>query len=877
MNEKEMNQSNRKNDVSIELMQDQNNQNNTESSNNKDTLTLFCSDISKINEKDECDWTPLYRSIISGNLKATKILLKNGADPNIQCSMGETPLYQAVDLELLDHVKLLLKNGADPNIVQTDGLSPLHLSVLKQNILITKILLKFKAKPNIQSILYKQTPLHFAIKNNTESMILLILVNSGGSLQIKDIFGKTPIDYIKSEEKKKTVELLKLGKNNEKQKKKYYTPRKTKHNKLTINSVISKTFNSKSPNLTEIKQNNNPVILKNSGKTKLNFIEIKKSNNNNNENEEKENTRNIKVDLFNSKKEDNKSSYLAKNKAKLFYKDKKFNKIKNKVLNISKIKIYNEQESSIKEESGSSISTNKISRNIKENKNIYNFSFSKNNTINESVNKTKNNEIAKTGILGKKYVRKKSTDKISGFKCKSKKKLKINYTETNIRDRRNKSLNNKISKYVKDCEHKSNLNKVNILTSNSILDSFGNFKTQLTTNSNKIPIETSIHKKNIYNKPKIIINTANDKYILTDMVENPLIKGKLKKFKEKNLFNSRFCTYRNNQSNNYLSIIHHKNNKENTSSNIKISVLSGSTLNSNNEKNFVGSSNYSLKSQTFYNYKNNANNSFLEVIQKSNKVYQKGDLPIYSWLKEIDLLNYLPMFLNNKIYSLEPIISDIKKKKMSITKDDIRNIGIQVPGHIYRILVKIEIDTGFIDNKIYEYLLRIKKEEDMNYIKNRMKENEESVHSIYDCKGCGCCSLKSGKMRKKENNDIIGENRLIINLEGWLKNINLSRYKNQFQKNGFDKIEFFILQMFSSIPIEENILSKELNIEYNNDIDLIILQLSKDVKLITNKLRMKRSESVKIGKKMRDIYLCTQPYEDNFMVKRNTSKNCSIF
>ena len=83
--------------------------------------------------------------------------------------------------------------------------------------------------------------------------------------------------------------------------------------------------------------------------------------------------------------------------------------------------------------------------------------------------------------------------------------------------------------------------------------------------------------------------------------------------------------------------------------------------------------------------------------------------------------------------------------------------------------------------------------------------------------------------------------------------------------------------MFSSIPIEENILSKELNIEYNNDIDLIILQLSKDVKLITNKLRMKRSESAKIGKKMRDIYLCTQPYEDNFMVKRNTSKNCSIF
>jgi len=44
------------------------------------------------------------------------MLLNNGADPNIQCTMGETPLYQAVDMEKIDHIKLLLKNGANPNI-----------------------------------------------------------------------------------------------------------------------------------------------------------------------------------------------------------------------------------------------------------------------------------------------------------------------------------------------------------------------------------------------------------------------------------------------------------------------------------------------------------------------------------------------------------------------------------------------------------------------------------------------------------------------------------------------------------------------------------------------------------------------------------------
>ena len=173
------------------------------------------SDIKKINEKDECDWRPLYRSIISGNLKASEILLNNGADPNIQCSMNETALYQAVDMEKIDHVKLLLKHNADPNITQIDGLSPLHLAVSKQNLLIIKFLLKYKANPNKQSSLYQQTPVHLAIKNNVDSMILLILCNSGGLLNIKDKFGKTPIDYINSEEMKKTVDMIKPEKNKE--------------------------------------------------------------------------------------------------------------------------------------------------------------------------------------------------------------------------------------------------------------------------------------------------------------------------------------------------------------------------------------------------------------------------------------------------------------------------------------------------------------------------------------------------------------------------------------------------------------------------------------------------------------------------------------
>ena len=291
MNKKEINHHSLIKNISIEYENNNKSINNQDNSKDSELLKLFCIDINKINEKDECNWTPLYRSIISGNLKATEVLLKNGADPNIQCSMGETPLYQAVDMEKLEHVKLLLKHDADPNISQIDGLSSLHLAVLKQNIIIIKYLLKFKANPNKQSSLYKQTPVHLAIKNNVDSMILLILANSGGSLTIKDKFGKKPIEYINSEEMRKTVEMLKLEKNNEKLilKRIYFTP--SKKNKLEISNVISKTIKSVSPKQSGIKNDSNIITLKDSGKSKFNFIEIKSPNKK--QENDKENNKNI--------------------------------------------------------------------------------------------------------------------------------------------------------------------------------------------------------------------------------------------------------------------------------------------------------------------------------------------------------------------------------------------------------------------------------------------------------------------------------------------------------------------------------------------------------------------------------------------------------
>ena len=963
------------NSVSIELKESTNSINSKEASSEADILKLFCPDIKKINEKDECDWTPLYRSIISGNLKATEVLLSNGANPNIQCSMNETALYQAVDMEKIDHVKLLLKHGADPNISQIDGLSPLHLAVSKQNLLIIKCLLKFKANPNLQSSLYKQTSVHLAIKNNVDSMILLILANSGGLLNIKDKFGKTPIDYINSEEMKKTVEMIKPEKNKENTtlKKIYFTP--SKKSNLVVSSVISKTIRSESPLPKEITKSNT-ITLKDSGKAKFNFIELKsgstikkknnknknidiKENNNKNdiiitnnistENENKENDDiNIKINLFNTQKQDNikenteenKKNIYTYKKAKYLYKETKFENINNKYINNSSRINYNYIESPIQEESSSCISSNKYFKNQSnlKNKNIYNVTLSPTGDKISAIKKMKNNMRSQTSSQ-KKYIRKRSNDKISCFRCESNKKLKTKTYETY-----NKMMTKSISN--KNIQNSRNIEKIylgeiyntnNTYNSNSIIDTITNYRTNLTTNSNRGAVTdrnsllSKISDNNynynfnysktnedidsiLYNKPKIIIKKNGDctKNIKEKKVlfNNPF-KQRIERNKNRNLFNSKTVRYyptfytnktltsiNDNEEKKTIKLFNNYkiNNKENISFNIKQSVLSDlsdisgiSNINNvNTNKNIIRNSQNSSQSKcTYYTLTRNGNNSLLEIIEKTNAsniiIHDKESLPIYNWLKEIDLLIYLSLFLKKKIYSLQKTISDLSKKKVIITPNDIRKIGIKIPGHVYRIFTKLELDAGLIDKRIYDYLLILKIEEDEKNKGTLIKEKdkEESSQSIYECGGCNCCSLKRSHVKIKVDKQNNIEKNPILNLDRWLKNINMYKYKQNFIKKGYDKIEFFILQMFSSIPLEEKIFEKEINIDNNNDIDLFILQLNKDVKFISNKFKKKRSSSVEMDKEKVTKYLLTNhsynSQESEKKMERTSSHNCNIF
>jgi ankyrin repeat protein len=117
----------------------------------------FDSNPEKINEKDtqvkniQLGWSPLYRTVISGQIDAARFLLEQGADPNMSNNLGETPLHQAADNGNSDMAKLLLNFGAQANYQQNEGDTPLHHSAFRGDSEMIELLLEARASPNIRN------------------------------------------------------------------------------------------------------------------------------------------------------------------------------------------------------------------------------------------------------------------------------------------------------------------------------------------------------------------------------------------------------------------------------------------------------------------------------------------------------------------------------------------------------------------------------------------------------------------------------------------------------------------------------------------------------------------------------------------------------
>ena len=145
----------------------------------------------------------------NGHSEVVQILLKGGADPNIQEKDGRSALMYASLNGHSEVVQILLKGGADPNIQEKDGRSALVSAYTNGHSEVVQILLEGGADPNIR-MKTGWTVLMSACKNG-HSEVVQILLNGGADPNILEEDGWTALMYASQNGHFEVVQILLNG------------------------------------------------------------------------------------------------------------------------------------------------------------------------------------------------------------------------------------------------------------------------------------------------------------------------------------------------------------------------------------------------------------------------------------------------------------------------------------------------------------------------------------------------------------------------------------------------------------------------------------------------------------------------------------------
>ena len=570
--------------------------------------------------------------------------------------------------------------------------------------------------------------------------------------------------------------------------------------------------------------NNNYKMTYNDGLNTLNEnISENFSITNNNENEE-ENKENIN---FNNNSFDDSLEYSKSKSFNINETPAQLSQKKNEILNENDIeesfKLNNKDESV-------NIYTNFNNININVN-NCYN-----NNNRNIERYKSTTSNKSKQDLDNESeqsYGKSSSISNLSVFQNKSNKSHNRhlsyhNNTRQSSNNNNNKSYNSKSLNYT----HNNNfyINKENVEP--NCIKSEKNKKNFIKNKNNKNKKEpfTIVQKQKIYKTNDTMPEITKEQKVKDSTMDDYRSNEKIILINDNSNYNTRTLDNTNqNQYNTYYS----DNNsfKNNTKDSHKYSNLFKKALkkkyvikefssNTQNDKFTLETDNYynNTINNNDKNYDDIYNYNEKEIIIHPQQISNELITKLRDWLISCDLLCYYNILIKNNIYDIESYITNLRNNKINISYKDIENLGIKKPGHIFRFLLKLQMDIGILDNKI------------CNFIINKFSENALTTIgmnvSVSEIKYCGMILCPGEDRFIKSSN--------YYDIFSFLRSKELIQFKENFIHNGFDQIEFILIQLFSYFAFNKEILNDYMHIYSDKDKKKVLIKLYEEKQNLAN-------------------------------------------
>ena len=552
------------------------------------------------------------------------------------------------------------------------------------------------------------------------------------------------------------------------------------------------------------------------------------------------------------------------------------------------------------------ISNGKVTTNLNQNKEIKEISSSiilkKSKSFMDSPSQKKNNFNNCTYSSAE--LEKNNTNKNNRTNIYQKHHRQLSYHlnyKSCINNNKEKELQKNINKINTDNkENKENNQNVNTNNNNNISVS----KNELIyNNKNSIinPVNSNSSIKN--SKKKIIQNLKNNNNVISKkyLIKNksyqnfdgqPIESGS-KEFSfspinksirsTNNISNTVKHNNISNNNNNNESNLNQNLNINNQNKKNRISFVANTTNNTafstiNRQKNYISSRQSKFtnnnKNSIPFNNKYNTNNyyndeyddDFDEEYCDSNKLKSIPTnilIRLRDWLISCDLLCYYNLFIVKNMYNIDSYIHALQEGTIAIHYKDIEKIGIKKPGHIFRILIRLEIDSGIIDNNLFDYIL-----EKINYCSHTTTLALTSSINDINCCGINICSNGNNNIKNGNNRKGIKNNEIYFNdLSSFLKAYNLYKFKGNFIYNGFDKIEYIFIQLFSKYTFNKRILNDYLHVYIEKD-KIKILN-----KLYMIKLNIAKELGIEIDEEELNKNIFSQNKGNKYSEKNKNKKN----